>query len=211
MKTNRTELVFILDKSGSMQGLESDTVGGYNSFLEKQKQIKGDATITTVLFNERSTLLHDRIDIKAVQPITLKEYQVGGCTALVDAIGSALHKIESVQSSVTEEFRADKVLFVIITDGLENASREYTADQIKTKIKRHSEEGWEFIFLGANIDAVETGECYGIPANRALNYQATHEGTAVLYEAVCCAAASFREDEELSDEWGEDIESHFGG
>ena len=157
MKKNLTELVFILDKSGSMAGLERDTIGGFNAMLEKQKALDGQCRITTVLFDNRYELLHDRTDIRAVRPITAKEYHVGGSTALLDAVGKTIHKIATAQKNTAEPFRAGKVMFVIITDGEENASREYSAAEVKEAIQRQkSRYGWEFIFLGANMDAVET-------------------------------------------------------
>ena len=157
MKKNLTELVFILDKSGSMSGLEKDTIGGYNAMLNKQKDVEGSCILTTVLFDHRYELLHDRMDIRAVRPMTEREYEVGGSTALLDAIGRTIHKIASVQEHTAEEYRAEKVMVVIITDGEENASRLYSSKEVKRMIRRQKERfGWEFIFLGANIDAVET-------------------------------------------------------
>ncbi|MDA8226514.1 MAG: VWA domain-containing protein, partial [Desulfitobacterium hafniense] len=157
MKTNITELVFILDKSGSMSGLESDTIGGFNAMVSKQQKEPGEAIVTTVLFDDNYELLHDRISIKGIRPITEKEYYVGGCTALLDAIGKTIQKISNVQKQTSEDQRADKVVLVITTDGMENASREYTADSIKKMIERQKEKyDWEFIFLGANIDAIAT-------------------------------------------------------
>ena len=157
MKKNLTELVFILDKSGSMAGLERDTIGGFNAMLDKQKAQAGECRITTVLFDHRYELLHDRTDIRAVRPITAREYRVGGSTALLDALGKTIHKIATAQKNTSEPFRAKRVMFVIITDGEENASREYAAKEVKEAIRRQkSRYGWEFIFLGANIDAVET-------------------------------------------------------
>jgi uncharacterized protein YegL len=156
MKTNLTELVFILDKSGSMSGLESDTVGGFNAMLKKQQEEPGEAIVTTVLFDDNYELLHDRISIKGLRPITEKEYFVGGCTALLDAIGKTIHKIANANRYTAEEQRADKVMFVITTDGMENASREYTYAKIKEMVERQKEQySWEFIFLGANIDVFQ--------------------------------------------------------
>lgn len=171
MKKGLTELVFILDRSGSMSGLEKDTIGGFNSMLQKQREIDGECRITTVLFDNRYELLHDRIDIRAVAPMTEKEYCVGGCTALIDAIGRTIHKLVSVQKSTAEEYRAEKVMFVIITDGEENASREYSLKQVKKMIEHEREAyGWEFVFLGANIDAVRTAGQFGINSDRAADY-----------------------------------------
>jgi uncharacterized protein YegL len=210
MKNNLTELVFILDRSGSMSGLESDTIGGFNAMLAKQQAVEGEARVTTVLFDNNYELLHDRIDIKAVSPITEKEYFVGGSTALLDAIGRTIHKIGNAQKNTAADYRVAKVLFVIITDGEENASREYTSDKVKAQIERQkSRYGWEFIFLGANIDAVQTAAQFGIDAKRAQNYHADSEGSAVVYEAVACAAVEFRQKETLSDDWKEEVEADY--
>lgn len=191
MKKNLTELVFILDKSGSMAGLESDTIGGFNSMLNKQTVLDGECRITTVLFDNRYELLHDRIDIQAVSPMTQKEYQVGGSTALLDAIGQTIQKLVYVQKNTAEEYRAENVMFVIITDGEENASREYSARKVKDMIQHQREQyGWEFVFLGANIDAVETAGRFGIAADRAVDYVPDEQGTqlnfAMMSEAVAC-------------------------
>jgi uncharacterized protein YegL len=172
MKTNLTELVFILDKSGSMSGLEKDTIGGFNSMLTKQQVESGECHITTVLFDNNYELLHDRIDIKAVSPITDQEYFVGGSTALLDAIGKTINKIGNAQKHTADDYCAEKVMFVIITDGEENSSREYSAEKVKAQIERQKTKyGWEFIFLGANIDAVETAGRFGIAPNRAVDYE----------------------------------------
>ncbi len=194
MKKNLTELVFILDKSGSMSGLEKDTIGGYNAMLQKQKAVEGDCVITTVLFDHRYELLHDRIDIRAVRPITEREYYVGGSTALLDAIGKTIHKIGTAQKNTAEEYRAEKVMFVIITDGAENASREYTAERVRKQIEHQKERyGWEFIFLGANIDAVETAGRFGIRADRAVDYVPDGAGTMLNFQMMSETVASFRE------------------
>ena len=194
MKKNLTELVFILDKSGSMSGLEKDTIGGFNSMLDQQRKVDGACVITTVLFDNRYELLHDRIDIRAVQPITGKEYFVGGSTALLDAIGKTIHKIGAVQKNTTEDYRAEKVMFVIITDGEENASRHYSSMQIREMIQRQKERyGWEFIFLGANIDAVDTAGRFGIDADRAVDYVPDGEGTELNYRMMSETVATFRE------------------
>lgn len=190
---NATELVFILDKSGSMAGLESDTIGGFNSMLEKQKKVDGECRITTVLFDNRYELLHDRIDIRAVSPMTEKEYQVGGSTALLDAIGRTIQKLVHVQKNTAEEYRAENVMFVIITDGAENASREYSAAKIRDMIAKEKEYGWEFIFLGANMDAVETAGRFGISADRVADYVPDEEGTALNFRAMSETVACFRD------------------
>lgn len=189
-----TELVFILDKSGSMAGLESDTIGGFNAMLQKQKAIPGECRITTVLFDNRYELLHDRIDIRAVSPMTEKEYQVGGSTALLDAIGRTIQKLVSVQRNTAEEYRAENVMFVIITDGAENASREYSSQKVKAMIEHEKEKyGWEFVFLGANIDAVETAGRFGIAPDRAVDYVPDGAGTELNFQMMSEAVATFRE------------------
>lgn len=194
MKKNLTELVFILDKSGSMRGLEKDTIGGYNSMLEKQKAVEGECVITTVLFDNNYELLHDRIDIRAVKPITEEEYFVGGSTALLDAIGKTVGKIGNAQKNTAEEYRAEKVMFVIITDGEENASRRYSAETVREMIKRQKEKfGWEFIFLGANIDAVETAGRFGIDADRAVDYVPDSEGTELNFCMMTETIAEYRQ------------------
>lgn len=194
MKKNLTELIFILDRSGSMSGLEKDTIGGYNSMLEQQRKVDGECVITTVLFDNCYELLHDRIDIRAVQPITAKEYFVGGSTALLDAIGKTIHKIGTVQKNTAEDYRAEKVMFVIITDGEENASRHYSSMQVKEMIQRQKEKyGWEFIFLGANIDAVDTAGRFGIDADRAVDYVPDGEGTELNFRMMSETVATFRE------------------
>lgn len=193
MKKNLTELVFILDKSGSMAGLERDTIGGFNAMLDKQKVQAGECRITTVLFDHRYELLHDRTDIRAVRPITAREYRVGGSTALLDALGKTIHKIATAQKNTSEPFRAKRVMFVIITDGEENASREYAAKEVKEAIRRQkSRYGWEFIFLGANIDAVETAGRFGIDAGRAANYVPDSQGTALNFRAMSETVSAFR-------------------
>ncbi len=190
----KTELVFILDKSGSMHGLEQDTIGGFNSMLQKQKELDGECRITTVLFDNRYELLHDRIDIRAVSPMTEKEYQVGGTTALLDAIGRTVQKLVSVQKNTAKEYRADRVLFVIITDGQENASQEYSSDKVKGMIQLEKEKyGWEFVFLGANIDAVETAGRLGISRDRAVDYVPDGAGTALNFQMMSETVAAFRE------------------
>ena len=195
MKKNLTELVFILDRSGSMAGLEDDTIGGFNAMIEKQKAEPGQAIVSTVLFDNVSEVIHDRFDIQNIQPMTRKEYYVRGCTALLDAVGGAIHHIGNIHKYAREEDRPEKTLFVITTDGMENASREYSYDRLKKMIERQKEKyGWEFIFLGANIDAAREAARFGISEDHAANYHADHKGTALIYEAVneavCCARAA---------------------
>lgn len=210
MKKGLTELVFILDKSGSMGGLEADTIGGYNAMLEKQKVVEGECYITTVLFDNNYELLHDRIDIKAVNPITEKEYSVGGSTALLDAIGRTIHKIGNAQRHTADDYRAEKVMFVIITDGEENSSREYSAEKIKAQIERQKTRyGWEFIFLGANIDAVETAGRFGISADRAQNYHADGEGVELNFRVMSEAVATFRERSAMPEDWNDEIQKDY--
>ena len=212
MKTNRTELVFILDRSGSMSGLESDTIGGYNAMLEKQKKEAGEATVTTVLFDDKYELLHDRIDLKGIAPITDREYYVRGCTALLDAIGKTIQKIANVQKHPSPENRADKVLFVITTDGMENASREYTYDKIRALVERQKQEyGWEFLFLGANIDAISTARRFGIGADRAVNYHADSQGTRLNYEVVSETVSCMWAGAPIAADWKRKIEKDFNG
>ncbi len=187
-----TELVFILDKSGSMAGLESDTIGGFNAMLEKQKAIEAPCRITTVLFDNGYDLLHDRSDIKAVAPLTKVDYQVGGSTALLDAIGQTVKKIKRAQAHTARNDRADKVMVVIITDGAENASRKYSLAQIKQLIGAQKELGWEFVFLGANIDSVTTAGNFGIAADRAMDYVSDSVGTDLNYRVMSEAVAHFR-------------------
>jgi uncharacterized protein YegL len=210
MKTNITELVFILDKSGSMSGLESDTIGGYNAMLKKQQRESGDAIVTTVLFDDNYELLHDRINIKGIRPITEKEYFVEGSTALLDAIGKTIHKIGNAQKHTLEAQRADKVMIVITTDGMENASHEYTYEKIKGMVERQKERyGWEFIFLGANIDAVSTAAKFGISKDRAANYNADSEGTRLNYEAVSHVVSELRACGQIKENWKADIDDDF--
>ena len=195
MKKGLTELVFILDKSGSMRGLEADTIGGFNSMLTKQQAAEGECLITTVLFDHSYELLHDRIDLKAVSAITDKEYQVGGTTALIDAIGRTIRKIANAQRHTADEYRAENVMFVIITDGAENSSREYSAEKVKAQLERQKTKyGWEFIFLGANIDAVQTAGRFGIAPDRAVDYIADSVGTELSYKAMSDTVLSYRMD-----------------
>ena len=200
-KSNRTELVFILDRSGSMGGLESDTIGGFNSTLEKQKQLEGEARVTTVLFDGEYEVLHDRIPVNEVRPLTDEDYYVRGCTALLDAVGRTIDRVVHAQKASKEEYRADKVMFVIITDGLENASREYSYNKVKTMIEARRELGWEFMFLGANIDAAAEAERLGIARERAARYCADKAGTRlnfnVVSEAMCCMRDAFMPSDEV--------------
>ena len=210
MKKGLTELVFILDKSGSMSGLEADTIGGYNSMLVKQQAVEGECYITTVLFDNDYVLLHDRINIKAVSQITEKEYQAGGSTALLDAIGRTIQKIGNAQKHTADDYRAEMVVFVIITDGQENSSREYSAEKVKAKIEHQKTKyGWEFIFLGANIDAVETANRFGIRADRAQNYHADKDGVELSFRVMSETVASYRERDKMPENWKDEIQKDY--
>jgi len=206
MKNDLTELVFILDKSGSMSGLEADTIGGFNGMLAKQQKLEGQCRITTVLFDHNYEILHDRIDIQAVRPLTEKEYQAGGMTALYDAVGRTISKIARVQKNTAEDYRAAKVMFVIITDGEENSSKEYSAKKVREMIERQkSEYGWEFIFLGANIDAEKTAGEIGISPDKAVEYISDSEGTKLNFKIMACATAAFREEGKIETSCLEEI------
>ena len=210
MKNNATELVFILDRSGSMAGLEKDTIGGFNAMLKKQKEVEGECRITTVLFDNQINILHDRLDIQAIGSLTEKDYHVGGSTALLDAIGSTINKIGNVQKHSSHEHRASKVLFVIITDGEENSSREFSSQRIKKMIEHQMNKyGWEFIFLGANIDAVETSKMYGIRPDRTQNYHADAKGVNLNFDVMSKTVANFRMNANIDEDWKEQIEKDF--
>ena len=207
MKKNLTELVFILDRSGSMSGLESDTIGGFNAMIAKQKTEPGEAFVSTVLFDNVSQVIHDRVDVQKVAPMTRKDYYVRGCTALLDAVGRAIHHIGNVHKYAREEDRPEKTLFVITTDGMENASREYTYTKLKAMIERQKEKyGWEFLFLGANIDAAREAARFGIDADHTADYHADRKGTAVVYEAVNDAVCRVRASRPMQADWKRSIE-----
>ena len=210
MKKNLTELVFILDRSGSMQGLEQDTIGGFNSMLERQKAEPGEALVSTVLFDNECQVIHDRVDIQNVKPLTDKEYYVQGCTALLDAIGGAIHHIGLVHKYARPEDVPEHTLFVITTNGMENASRNYSSNEVKKMIQREKEQyGWEFLFLGANIDAVETAGRFGISADRAVNYHADSEGTRLNYEVLSDTICEARCGAPLDADWKARIDRDF--
>ena len=193
MKKNLTELVMILDRSGSMSGLESDTIGGYNSMLKMQREADGEVLVSTILFDDRSEVLYDRVPLEKLPQMTDKEYFVRGCTALLDAVGGAIHHIGNIHKYAREEDRPEKTIFVITTDGMENASRKYSYDRVKRMVERQKEKyGWEFLFLGANIDAIETAERFGISADRAANYNSDHEGTVLNYEVLADTVCEMR-------------------
>lgn len=208
--TNKiTELVFVLDRSGSMSGLESDTIGGFNAMLQKQKAEDGKAYVTTVLFDDKYELLHDRIDIRGVAELTDEEYFVRGSTALYDAVGKTVQKLRNVLKHTAVEQRADKVLFVITTDGMENSSREYSAAKIKTLIETQRKAGWEFLFLGANIDAAAAAEEIGIEKDRSIQYLADSEGTVLNYEVLTKTVSQFRSNGVINEDWKDEIEKDF--
>jgi len=193
MKKGLTELVFILDRSGSMSGLEKDTIGGFNSMIEKQKKEAGEAIVSTVLFDDCMKVIHNRVPMDQVNKLTDQDYYVGGCTALLDAMGKAIKHINQVQKAQPEEERPEKTMFIITTDGQENSSREYTYEKIKKMVeKKQNKKHWEFLFLGANIDAIGTAAGLGIRADRAVNYHSDAIGTAVNYKALAKAVSSFR-------------------
>ena len=196
-KNNITELVFILDKSGSMAGLESDTIGGFNAMIEKQKKLDSACYVSTVLFSSVSEVIHDRQKLGEIGPLTERDYQVGGCTALIDAIGGAIRHIGRLHKYFGES-APGKTIFVITTDGMENSSRKYGSEEVKKMIERHKKEhGWEFLFIGANIDAVETAAQIGISRDRAVKYSASSKGTQTLYETLSAPISATRSGEDI--------------
>lgn len=207
MKNNITELVFILDKSGSMAGLEADTIGGFNAMIDKQKKLDGKVYVSTVLFSNNSNVVHDRVDINEVTPMTDRDYCPSGCTAFLDALGGAIHHIGMIHRYARPEDVPEHTIFVITTDGMENASHRYSAEEVRKMIQKEEEQyGWEFLFLAANIDAVETGARFGIRRERAVNYMASSQGTDAMYSCVSEAVTTLRNCEELDEEWGADLQ-----
>ena len=210
MKNNITELVFILDRSGSMSGLEDDTIGGFNSMIEKQKKQDGDCYVSTVLFDDESEVLYDRVKLADISKMTDNDYTVRGCTALIDAIGGAIHHIGNIHKYARPEDVPEHTMFIITTDGQENASHRYTSEQVKKMIEHRREKyGWEFLFIGANIDAVETAARYGIDKERAVNYNADSEGTRLNYEVMSETICSFRESRPITADWKKKIDKDF--
>ena len=207
MKKNLTEIVFILDRSGSMAGLEGDTIGGFNALIEKQKGQPGEAIVSTVLFDHESRVIHDRADIREIRPMTREDYYVRGCTALLDAVGSAIRHIGNVHKYAREEDVPEHTLFVITTDGMENASRRYTWEKVKAMIERQkSKYGWEFLFLGANMDAALTAGEMGIGKDRAVRYESDPAGTKLNYETLEQAVAQVRSCGEIPPDWAAPIQ-----
>ncbi|MDO4543099.1 MAG: vWA domain-containing protein [Clostridia bacterium] len=212
MKKGLTDLVFILDRSGSMSGLESDTIGGFNSMIQKQRKVEGECRITTVLFDDKIEFLHDRVDLNKVKKLTEREYYVRGCTALLDAIGLTLSRMGSAQKYAIPEARAEKVMVVIITDGMENSSREYSLSEVRNMIERQRDKyGWEIIFLGANIDAVRTARDFGIRSDRAQDFHADRRGIRVSLETVAEASLAYRAypSMELPNNWNEKLKRDY--
>ena len=204
-RKNITELVFILDRSGSMAGMEEDTIGGFNAMIEKQKKQSGEAFVTTITFSNQSTTLHDRVPLNQIEPLTSKDYLVGGCTALLDAIGGAIDYLDIIHKHIRKEDLPKNTLFVITTDGMENASRKFTSKQVKEMIESHKEMGWEFLFLGANIDAIETADTIGISADRAVNYEVKRGKQ--TFEEIGKTIKSVRSCSEIPVGWAEFIET----
>ena len=210
MKKNLTELVFILDRSGSMSGLENDTIGGFNAMIEKQKREAGEAYVSTVLFDNHREVIHDRVDIQKVEPMTREQYYVRGSTALLDAVGKSIRHIANVHKYAREEDRPEKTLFIITTDGMENASREYSYERVRKMIEHEKDKyGWEFIFLGANIDAAKEAARFGIDESRAANYHADSVGTAVIYEAMSEAVCSVRACRPMNADWKKSVDADY--
>ncbi|MDO4459878.1 MAG: vWA domain-containing protein [Clostridia bacterium] len=210
MKNNNTELVFILDRSGSMHGMEKDTIGGFNSLIEKQKKLDGKCYVSTVLFDHETEVIHDRVELQEIKPMTERDYEVRGSTALLDALGSAIHHIGNIHKYAREEDVPQNTMFVIITDGMENASRQYSYSSVKSMIERQKVKyGWDFIYLAANIDAAENAARFGIDESRAVDYNCDSDGMDVVYGAVCEAVSNARMNAPMSDEWRKSVDRDF--
>ncbi len=210
MRKNLTELVFILDRSGSMAGLEADTIGGFNSLIAKQKKQPGDCYVSTILFDNVSQVIHDRVSLEKIQPMTDRDYTVRGCTALLDAIGGAIHHIGNVHKYARPEDVPEHTLFIITTDGMENASRFYSADKVRRMIEHEKTKyGWEFLFLGANIDAVQTASRFGIGEDRAVNYCADPTGTQLNYDVLSEVVCDVRSSRPLERSWKDRIDADY--
>ena len=208
MNNNLTEIVFILDRSGSMAGLEDDTIGGFNAMVEKQKKEPGEALLSAVLFSNTCEVLYDRADIQKVEPMSDRQYRVGGCTALLDAIGGAVHHIGNVHKYAREEDRPGKTIFIITTDGMENSSHQYTYDEVQRMVKHEQEKyGWEFLFLGANMDAISAARSFSIRADRAVRYKRDRAGTELNYRIVSETVTKLRRHGKISDDWSAPIEA----
>lgn len=210
VENNVTELVFILDRSGSMSGLERDTIGGFNAMIEKQKKQDGLCLVSTVLFANDAAVIHDRVRLDRIEPMTDRDYTVGGCTALLDAIGDAVHHIGNVHKYAREEDRPKRTVFVIITDGMENASRRRCYDEVRRMVERQREKyGWEFLFLGANMDAISAARRFGIREDRAVRYRCDAKGTALNFEVVSDTIGSIRDGAAPTAAWKKRIEADF--
>lgn len=210
MKRKFTEIVFILDRSGSMAGLETDTIGGFNSLIQKQKKEEGKALVSTVLFDDKTEVLHDRKELDKIEPLTDKDYYVRGCTALLDAVGGAIHHIGNVHKYARAEDRPEKTLFIITTDGMENASRRYSYEKVKQMIERQKKRyGWEFLFLGANIDAVSVAGQFGIALEKAVRFHCDEQGTALNYRVLSETIAKVRCGAPMAANWKAEIEADY--
>lgn len=210
MNNNLTEIVFILDRSGSMAGLEDDTIGGFNAMLEKQRSESGEAILSAVLFDHESEVVYDRVDLRKIEPMTDRQYYVRGSTALLDAIGGAVRHIANVHKYAREEDRPGRTVFIVTTDGMENSSREYSCAQVRRMVKREQEEnGWEFLFLGANMDAISAADSFGIRADRAVRFACDGAGTSLNYEVVSKTVSKLRRGKGIDAKWSEEIEADY--
>ena len=210
MKKDFVELVFILDRSGSMSGLEKETMAGFNRLIEQQKEVKGEAVVSTILFDDRFEVLHNRLNIQNVHQMTPEDYYVRGSTALLDAIGRSITKMRRVHKELAEELKPEKTIFFITTDGMENASKEFDYDKLKEYIDLQKEKyGWEFIFIGANIDAIKTAERFGINQDRAVNYRSDEKGTHLNYKVMNETITKLRASKTIDANWKDEIDEDF--